>query len=105
MFSDLKKAFDVVRHQPLMDKLHRYGLDVNTLAWIDSYLTNSKRHVSVDDSASSFQSTSRLCAGTPSFLIYIDDISTISFSEGSTFNLFADDMFLYKVIKSPEDLI
>jgi len=39
------------------------------------------------------------------FYIYIDDISTISFSEGSTFNLFADDMFLYKVIKSPEDLI
>jgi len=39
------------------------------------------------------------------FYIYIDDVSTISFSEGSTFNLFADDMFLYKVIKSPEDLI
>jgi len=26
------------------------------------------------------------------------------FSEGSTLNLFADDMLLYKVIKSPEDL-
>ena len=38
------------------------------------------------------------------FYIYIDDISTISFSEGSAFNLFADDMLLFKVIKSPEDL-
>ena len=38
------------------------------------------------------------------FLIYIDDITSTSFSEGSTLNLFADDMLLYKIIKSQQDL-
>jgi len=45
MFFDLKKAFDSIPHQSLVDKLHSYGLDINTLAWIYSYLTNRKQHV------------------------------------------------------------
>jgi len=38
-----------------MDKLHGYGFDFNTLAWIHSYLTNRKikQHDVVDGSASS----------------------------------------------------
>ena len=38
-----------------MDKLHGYGFDLNTLAWIYSYLTNRKfkQHDVVDGSASS----------------------------------------------------
>jgi len=34
-----------------MDKLHSYGFDLNTLAWIHSYLTNREQHDVVDGSA------------------------------------------------------
>ena len=74
VFFDLKnqKHFDSVPYQPLMDKLHSYGYDLNTLACMHIYITNRKQHDVVDGSASSdnacsFWSTSRLCAGTPSF--------------------------------------
>ena len=109
VFFDLKKAFDSVPHQPLMDKLHSYGLDGNTLAWLNSYLTNRRQHVVVDGATST---ETAVVSGVPQgsvlgpllFLIYIDDITSTSFSEGSTLNLFADDMLLYKIIKSQQDL-
>ena len=37
------------------------------------------------------------------FLVYIDDVSDILLSDGSALNLYADDMLLYKPVKSPED--
>ena len=38
------------------------------------------------------------------FLIYINDVLTIEMSGGSVLNLFADDMLLFKSIRSNEDL-
>ena len=37
------------------------------------------------------------------FLVYINDVSNIPLSDGSILNLYADDMLLYKYIKSFED--
>ena len=37
------------------------------------------------------------------FLVYIDDVSNILLSDGSILNLYADDMLLYKSMKSSED--
>ena len=37
------------------------------------------------------------------FLVYIDDVSDTLLSDGSTLNLYADDMLLYKLVRSPED--
>ena len=37
------------------------------------------------------------------FLIYIDDVSDSLLSDGSMLNLYADDMLLFKPVKSPED--
>ena len=37
------------------------------------------------------------------FLIYIDDVSGLVLSAGSTVNLYADDMLLYKPVGRPED--
>ena len=54
IFFDLKKAFDSVPHRPLLDKLASYGLDVHTLSWITSYLTNRKQHVVVGGETSLF---------------------------------------------------
>ena len=51
--------------------------------------------------------TSELCAacmGPLLFLVYIDDVSDILLSDRSTLNLYADDMLLYKLVKSIEDI-
>ena len=37
------------------------------------------------------------------FLVYIDDVSDTLLSDGSALNLYADDMLLYKLVRSPED--
>jgi len=39
------------------------------------------------------------------FLIYIDDITRISLSEGTKLVLYADDMLLYRKIDHPEDYV
>ena len=39
------------------------------------------------------------------FLIYIDDITRISLSEGTKLLLYADDMLLYRKIDHPEDYV
>ena len=46
-FFDIKKAFDTVPHQSLMDKLHRYGLDPRIQSWLNSYLSDRMQHVVV----------------------------------------------------------
>ncbi len=42
---DLKKAFDLVSHQLLFDKLYKYGCDESSLKWFNSYLNNRHRFV------------------------------------------------------------
>ena len=108
VFFDLKKAFDTVPHSSFMQKLSTYGLDNNTLSWVCNYLTNRKQHVVVGGESS--QDTTVL-SGVPQgsvlgpllFLIYIDDVSGLVLSAGSTLNLYADDMLLYKPVGRPED--
>ena len=47
IFFDIRKAFDPVIHRLLVDKLTSHELDVHTISWITSYLTNQKQHVVV----------------------------------------------------------
>ena len=108
IFFDLRKAFDSVPHQPLVDKLANLGLDAYALSWITSYLTNRKQHVVVGGESSL---DTPVLSGVPQgsvlgpllFLVYID-ISDILLSDGSTLNIYADDMPLYKPVKSIEDI-
>jgi hypothetical protein len=42
---DLRKAFETVSHRKLKNKLIKYGCDIQTMKWIDSYLTSRKQFV------------------------------------------------------------
>ena len=45
IFIDLKKAFDTIDHNSLLNKLYHYGIRGMSNDWIKSYLENRKRFV------------------------------------------------------------
>ena len=91
---DLKKAFDTIDHNILLDKLRNYGIRGIALQWIQSYHSNRSQFVTCNNTRSNFMDI--LC-GVPQgsilgpllFIIYINDI--VNVSEKLKFILFADD--------------
>jgi hypothetical protein len=43
IYIDLAKAFDTISHEILLEKLHIYGVDTNSLSWFQSYLHDRKQ--------------------------------------------------------------
>jgi hypothetical protein len=52
VFLDLKKAFDTVDHDILVQKLEFYGIKNNALRWFNLYLSNRKQVCKVGMSVS-----------------------------------------------------
>jgi hypothetical protein len=48
---DIKKAFDTYNHHILVKKRDKLGVHSTELSWFESYLTDRKQFVTVDDSA------------------------------------------------------
>jgi hypothetical protein len=50
-FFDLTKAYDVLNHRVLLDKLYSYGVRGNINSWFKSYLTDQKQFVEINQSS------------------------------------------------------
>jgi hypothetical protein len=47
IFFDLTKAYDVLNHKILLEKLESFGIRGNTNLWFQSYLTDSYQFVKI----------------------------------------------------------
>ena len=103
---DFSKAFDVVPHGRLLQKLNFYGIRNKTLQWIKSFLTNRHQRTVVNGKMSKWMP---VLSGIPQgtvlgphlFILFINDI--INSVKTSTARLFADDCIIYKTIANQAD--
>ena len=93
-YIDLKKAFDTVNHNILLEKLRKLGIQLNNLKWIQNYLTNRTQSTLANGTLSTKRN---ITCGVPQgsvlgpllFLVYVNDIRNILHQ--SEHFLYADD--------------
>ena len=94
LFVDFKKAFDLVDHSILLNKLSLYKIDQLSLKWFFSYLSCRKQTIISDNDASEYAT---IKTGVPQgsilgptlFLLFINDLPI--FIKNCYADLFADD--------------
>ena len=100
----MSKAFDSVRHDILLQKLHELGISSPSLDWFHSYLTDRYQRVRIHDSVSELLP---LKYGVPQgsilgpvlFTIYVNDL--LSVPEHCKSACYVDDCKLYLSFPSP----
>jgi hypothetical protein len=107
LFLDLKKAFDTVHHEILLQKMSHYGVRGEALSLLRNYLANRTQSALVNGYKSAFQSShfgvpQGSILGPLFFLIYINDLVN---SLTHTFPiLYADDTNIFMSGNSLESL-
>ena len=105
VYFDFSKAFDSVPHARLLLKLQAYGINGQLLKWFESFLTGRRQYVKVNSASSSWTQVS---SGVPQgsvlgpllFVLYINELPSLVSSQ---LLMFADDIKLYRCIRSPKD--
>ena len=107
MFVALKKAFDTVDHEILINKLSHYGVKNTELKWFCSYLSKRRQCCKVNEESSNFEYIrggipQGSCLGTHLFLLYKNDM--LYSLKYSTTTMYADDTSLACFAESVSDI-
>ena len=104
---DFSKAFDMVDHEIMLQKLYYYGIRGVAHGWFRSYLSQRKQYVKLNGSIST---TNDLQHGVPQgsilgpllFILFINDMPNIF--PGAHFILYADDANIIIKGKTTKDI-
>ena len=102
VFLAISRAFDRVWHSGLLFKLRQIGIVDQALDIVKDFLTNREQRVVIDGQ---FSEWAPISAGVPQgsilgpllFLVYINDITEVIFSD---IRIFADDTFIFRTADS-----
>ena len=99
---DFRKAFDLVDHNLLLQKLKHYKIKDLSLSWFDSYLHNRTQQVTVNTSQSKAESIRSdvpkgSILGPLLFLIFINELPLFLKDAVCSVDLYADDTTLYEI--------
>ena len=108
VFLDLRKAFDVIKHEVLLTRLESHGVKESELRWFNSYLSERLQYVVYKGTNSV---PMRLCFGVPQgsvlgptlFSIHINNISKACHT--STLSLYADDTEIHSSSKNIDSAV
>jgi hypothetical protein len=106
IYTDFRKAFDIVDHRILLEKIAFNGIRGSLWRWFKSYIFNRTQRVVIKGFESD---VTIVTSGVPQgsilgpllFVMFINDVYTCF--KHSKFLLYADDLKIYRVIDKTED--
>ena len=95
---DFSKALDLVEHKILIEKLAYYGVEREAIKLLESYLTNRKQYVEINNQKSSVETVQygfpqEPVLGALFFSVYINDIKRLQLF--GKLVMFADDINVF----------